>query len=218
VGVLMALKKGSISQTTKSQKNKLNKLKNTEIELEVEKVSTNGIKAVITMTSVMEPYVRNRLAGNFSKKNEDEGKPVRTHLYDPLNTYKSRIRKVLGDLLKEKYPDYVLCAGQIYFDVELYSVPPKDFTKRQLVWAIIKKLFRPITKPDLDNVAKTAMDVCSGLFWVDDNQVVELTVRKFYGEAPKSIITFYMDIEHIKITGRADKEEEEQWKTIKIDR
>lgn len=214
----MALKKGSITQTTKSQKKKLEKLNNTDIQLNIKKVGDNKIEAQILMNSVVEPYVRNRMSGTF-KTNED-GKKERTgggHLYDPLNTYKNKIKRELSRLLEEQMPDYKLCEGEIIFDIEIHTVPPKSgTTKRQWVWAIIKKLLRPLTKPDLDNVAKTAMDFCSKIFWVDDNQVVELRVRKFFGLEEKSIITFTMDIEPLKITGRADKEEEELWKTLKL--
>jgi Holliday junction resolvase RusA-like endonuclease len=85
-----------------------------------------------------------------------------------------------------------------------------------LVWAIIRKILRPLTKPDLDNVAKTGMDICSKLFWEDDNQVTTLIVRKFFAEKESTIIKFTMDKEPIKITGRATKEEEEQWKTLDL--
>jgi Holliday junction resolvase RusA-like endonuclease len=213
----MALKKGNITQTTKSQKKKLEKLNNTEIKLKIEKTEDNKVKAQMVMNSVVEPYVRNRMSGTF--KTNADGKKERTgggHLYDPLNTYKNKIKKELTRLLSEQISDYKLCEGEIIFDIEIHTVPPKSTTKRQWVWAIIKKILRPLTKPDLDNVAKTAMDFCSGIFWLDDNQVVELRVRKFFGLEEKSIITFVMDIEPMKITGRADKGEEELWKTLQL--
>lgn len=42
---------------------------------------------------------------------------------------------------------------------------------------------RPTKKPDTDNFAKT-LDACNEIVWVDDSQIVELTVRKFYGAKP----------------------------------
>ncbi len=39
-------------------------------------------------------------------------------------------------------------------------------------------------KPDLDNVAKSVLDACNGVAYIDDKQVVRLTVSKRYGTAP----------------------------------
>jgi Holliday junction resolvase RusA-like endonuclease len=43
---------------------------------------------------------------------------------------------------------------------------------------------RPVTKPDADNFAKV-IDALNGIVWPDDNQVVELTVQKFYSVRPR---------------------------------
>lgn len=43
---------------------------------------------------------------------------------------------------------------------------------------------RPVTKPDADNFAKV-IDALNGIVWPDDNQVVELTVEKFYSQRPR---------------------------------
>jgi Holliday junction resolvase RusA-like endonuclease len=217
--IKLALKKGDINknQTTKSIKKKMERVKESNIDLTVETISDGKVLATITMDTLVEPYVRNRMSGAFKK--DEEGKTKMAgggHLYDPLNTYKKYIQKELKKLLTEKYPEYILCKGEIEFEILLWAKPPQSFTKRQLVWSIIRKILRPLTKPDVDNVAKTAMDFCSKIFWEDDNQVVTLIVRKYYGEQTKTIIKSTMDLEPLKITGRANKEEEEQWKTLSL--
>ena len=210
----MALKKGNIAMTTKAQKNKMNKLDSLVMDLDIE-IKDEKVIATITMNSMLEPYVRNRMSGVFKK---DESGQVKKsgggHLYDPLNTYKKRIEKYLLELLQDKISNYKLCEGYILFDIEIHTVPPKSFTKRQTVFAFIKKLLRPITKPDLDNVVKTAMDICTGILWKDDNQVIELRARKFFAQEEKTIIKIEMDINEYKILGRANKEEEELWNTL----
>jgi len=215
----VSLKKGNINinQTTKSVKKKLERIKESTIDLSIEKIDDNKVKAVIIMDTIVEPYVRNRMSGGFGKKDDDgKSKTGGVHLYDPLNSYKNYVQKELGKLLKEQYPDYQLCKGEIEFNITIWTKPPQAFTKRQLVWSIIKKLLRPLIKPDIDNVAKTAMDFCSKLFWEDDNQVVTLIVRKYYGERNKTIIISTMDIEPVKILGRTNKEEEELWQTLSL--
>jgi Holliday junction resolvase RusA-like endonuclease len=47
---------------------------------------------------------------------------------------------------------------------------------------------RPLTKPDVDNFAKV-IDALNGIVWPDDNQVVELTVEKFYSTRPRLELT-----------------------------
>ncbi len=42
---------------------------------------------------------------------------------------------------------------------------------------------RPTTRPDVENLAKGLLDAWNGILWRDDSQVVELQLRKEYGEA-----------------------------------
>lgn len=49
-------------------------------------------------------------------------------------------------------------------------------------------VIRPLTKPDVDNMAKV-IDALNGIVWPDDNQVVELTVEKFYSSRPRLELT-----------------------------
>lgn len=43
-------------------------------------------------------------------------------------------------------------------------------------------------KPDCDNIAKAVLDGLNGVAFVDDSQVVELSIKKKYGMAPKVIV------------------------------
>ncbi len=40
------------------------------------------------------------------------------------------------------------------------------------------------TRPDGDNIMKTAKDAMNGIVWIDDAQVVQATVSKHYGDKP----------------------------------
>lgn len=42
----------------------------------------------------------------------------------------------------------------------------------------------PTTKPDSDNVTKAVKDALSGVCWIDDAQVVLLSVQKIYTQTP----------------------------------
>lgn len=80
-------------------------------------------------------------------------------------------------------------AGQALFDgpvrvvLHLVCAIPASWSTKKRQSAIGHQI-RPTTKPDIDNTAKALFDAMNGVVWRDDVQVVELTARKMYGEAP----------------------------------
>ena len=54
--------------------------------------------------------------------------------------------------------------------------------------ASARRRLAPTRKPDLDNFAKAILDACNRVLWLDDAQVVELTVRKLWGDSPGAVI------------------------------
>ena len=44
---------------------------------------------------------------------------------------------------------------------------------------------KPCKKPDSDNIAKAILDALNGVAYYDDSQIVELTIKKEYGEAAR---------------------------------
>lgn len=44
---------------------------------------------------------------------------------------------------------------------------------------------KPTKKPDLDNIAKAVLDGLNGIAFVDDSQIVKLTISKAYGQRPR---------------------------------
>lgn len=45
-------------------------------------------------------------------------------------------------------------------------------------------------KPDVDNLAKSIMDGCNGIVYLDDSQVVRLTIEKRYLDEPMTVVEF----------------------------
>lgn len=72
--------------------------------------------------------------------------------------------------------------GPLAVELEVRMPVPLSKPKR---WrdAALAGLIRPTKKPDADNFAKM-FDACNMIVWVDDSQIVELHVKKFYHEAP----------------------------------
>jgi Holliday junction resolvase RusA-like endonuclease len=72
--------------------------------------------------------------------------------------------------------------------VTAYVAIPKSFSRRKRQDAI-DGIVRPITRPDVDNYAKAALDGCNAIIFRDDSLVADLIVRKRYAERPRLTIT-----------------------------
>lgn len=144
----------------------------------------------IEFDEVIKPYQRNRSG--------------RGHTYDPLNTYKNKLKKEILINLKDNNFNIPL-SGYCYFNIDIYTTLPKTKqTKKRIanIMQKINKLIRPITKPDLDNVAKTTFDLFNNLIYIDDNQIVETTIKKYYSLQEKTILNIIIEKELYDIKGR----------------
>jgi Holliday junction resolvase RusA-like endonuclease len=71
--------------------------------------------------------------------------------------------------------------------LELRMEIPVSWSKAKRLAASEGKV-RATKKPDADNVLKGVKDACNGIVWVDDSQVVVITVRKLYHAEPCVVI------------------------------
>lgn len=60
---------------------------------------------------------------------------------------------------------------------------PASWSKKKRAQALAGEIL-PAKKPDIDNVVKAVCDAFNAIVWLDDVQVVDLVVRKRYGEEP----------------------------------
>ncbi len=80
-----------------------------------------------------------------------------------------------------------LLTGTLMVDIHAYLEIPKSMIKKHRVEALAGNS-RPGKKPDADNIAKM-LDALNRVVWIDDSQIVDLTVRKFYSDRPRLEIT-----------------------------
>ena len=73
-------------------------------------------------------------------------------------------------------------AGPLSVRVEVYMPIPRSWPKAQQFDAEMG-LLRPTSRPDADNYAKM-LDALNNVAWVDDSQIVDLHVSKWYNESP----------------------------------
>jgi Holliday junction resolvase RusA-like endonuclease len=119
---------------------------------------------------------------------------VRSRVFKAGNRVASRTHKApnqeleeerLSALLYEHRPP-VPYQGPIMLGVKAYLPIPQGKSKKWKAAALAGQI-RPTTKPDLDNLLKHLKDVCKGIFWGDDKQVVGYLpgTGKYYGDPPR---------------------------------
>lgn len=74
--------------------------------------------------------------------------------------------------------------------------PPKSARKKDKAEMLMNKIL-PTKKPDCDNIAKIILDALNKIAYVDDSQVVELVVKKWFAAEAK----VFVHIEEIEIAG-----------------
>ena len=70
--------------------------------------------------------------------------------------------------------------------VAKFPIPPSWSKKKKALAA--EQEIPMATRPDIENVAKIALDAMNGVVYLDDRQVTALSVNKMYHEKPELVI------------------------------
>ncbi len=70
--------------------------------------------------------------------------------------------------------------GPVWIEIDAVSTPPESWSKKRRQSAASGFEY-PTVKPDMSNIVKAIEDGCSGVAFVDDKQVVQITAGKRYG-------------------------------------
>ena len=102
--------------------------------------------------------------------------------YDPSKKYKESIQWQIKPYAPEKP-----ILGPVQVTVTFYLPIPKSTSsvkRRQMLNHVIL----PDKRPDASNLYYIIENAMKEIVYVDDSQVVNLNVSKFYGEEPKTVI------------------------------
>lgn len=114
-----------------------------------------------------------------------------------VQTYTPKQTKSYEKLIADEYKKQcgVLFPAEIPLELRIRAFMgiPSTFSKKKKTRAIESEL-RPTKKPDADNIAKSILDGLNGVAYADDKQVVELSVKKYYGTLERVEI----DIQEVK--------------------
>lgn len=131
-------------------------------------------KLEFTIDGKVQPQQRPR----FSR----QGGFVKT--YDPPES--TKYKKYVAEVA-EQYKQNELIDSPIKLTIDVYIEIPKSYTKKKRQQIESGELVH-IKKPDVDNLAKGIKDGITGVLWTDDSLIVELVIRKHYGEIPRADI------------------------------
>lgn len=81
------------------------------------------------------------------------------------------------------FPGAVVCVYHCWRAI------PKSYSKIKRA-ACLSGSIRPIVIPDLDNYVKMVMDACNNIIYLDDAQIVDMIVRKWFGDPPRITVIF----------------------------
>lgn len=103
------------------------------------------------------------------------------HAYTPERTvnYESRLAFAAQEVMGERPP----LVGELVVEIDAYMAIPESKPKKWKAAALSGEL-RPTKKPDYDNFAKIC-DALNLIVWVDDAQIVDGRIRKFYSDRPR---------------------------------
>jgi Holliday junction resolvase RusA-like endonuclease len=118
-----------------------------------------------------------------------KGRPRFTRMgrvYTPAKTknYEMKLAAAGSDVMIQNQLDPIQCPCKVLIKAQFEI--PKSWTKKKKAQAAALEI-NP-GKPDIDNVAKIALDALNGVAFEDDQQVYDLKVIKRYGD-PCLIIT-----------------------------
>jgi len=139
------------------------------------------VKREITVTIPGEPTAQGR-----PKFSTHGGFP---RAYDPKKSKEAKqsVRFFVSKAMEEQDSD--LLTGpimlRVQFGIKLPKSQERKRTPRPRIWRV--------KKPDLDNLIKLIKDGCSGVAYLDDNQIVKVSAEKIQcaqGEAPFTKIQF----------------------------
>lgn len=106
------------------------------------------------------------------------------HSYTPERTvtFESRLAYAAEKVMNGR----PLLDGALQLDVEMFMQVPASWPAKRRE-AALRGEMRPTVKPDWDNGGKLT-DALNLIVWVDDKQIVDGRVRKYYSDRPRTVV------------------------------
>ena len=109
---------------------------------------------------------------------------VRTYTPARTTRYENIVKLMAARAMAGKTP----IDGAVCVSIALHIEPPKSWSKKKRADALAG-LILPTSKPDIDNCIKSIFDACNDTVWIDDKQIVDVSVAKRYSAHPCVIVS-----------------------------
>ena len=106
--------------------------------------------------------------------------------YTPATT--ANYENLVKLLASQEMAGKKLIDGPVSLFLNLTFAIPESWPRKKKEKAIFGEIY-PTVKPDLDNCQKLICDALNGVVWVDDKQVVDVRVRKYYSSKPCAVVS-----------------------------
>lgn len=106
------------------------------------------------------------------------GSFVQTYTPEKTASYENLVKVLAMQAMKGTQP----LPYPVRVAIDVAICPPVSWSKKKRAQAL-SQLIHPTGRPDIDNVAKGILDAMNGVAYLDDKQVISLTVRKFYRDS-----------------------------------
>ena len=111
------------------------------------------------------------------------GNFVSTYTPERTASYENLVKVLAMQAMKGTQP--LPYPVRVVIDVAI--CPPASWSKKKRAQALNGETY-PTGKPDIDNVAKGILDAMNGVVYLDDKQVISLTIRKFYRDSDYAFV------------------------------
>jgi len=116
------------------------------------------------------------------------GNFVSTYTPEKTASYENLVKVLAMQEMGSNQP--ISSPVNVFIDIAI--CPPASWSKKKRAQALNEEI-HPTGKPDIDNVAKGILDAMNGVVYLDDKQVISLTIRKFYDESDQALVTVDLD-------------------------
>jgi Holliday junction resolvase RusA-like endonuclease len=104
------------------------------------------------------------------------------HAFTPLKTANYEI--LIRELFAVQYPNHVPWTGPLLMHVTAFFAIPKSTSKKRMAEMESERVWYP-HRIDGDNLWKIIADAMNGIAYVDDGQLVDGRVLKYYSRRPR---------------------------------
>lgn len=127
-------------------------------------------------------FVEGKVKPKQSTRFRRMGNFIGTYTPSDVKEYANKVKDKFKEFI-EVFPNFTPYEKAIELHLTVGFEVPKSLSKKKTEQCLAGYI-SPTVKPDCDNIVKQIADSLNGLAYLDDKQIVWLTVRKKYAEKP----------------------------------